>query len=139
MSQLGTRALTLKVGATDFTSSVSNVRITAGDSDSDFTSFADAFAGGARLYKLAMTLVQDPAEASLWDKIWTAPGTSIACVVAPNGGTVVSATQPTFSGNAVIAEPDGDILGGEANKSTTARFTVDVEWEFLAKPIRAFA
>lgn len=138
MAELGTRALTLKIGGTDYTGTVSNCRITAGDSDADFTSFADAATGGARTYKLAMTLKQDPAAASLWDKVWTSAGTTVAAIVAPNGGTVASATQPTFTGNVIVSEPDGDLLGGEANKSASARFTIDVEWEFTAKPVRAF-
>jgi len=58
LTALGTRALTLTIGGEDYTAQVSDCRITAGESDSDFVSFADAAAGGAREYKLAFTAVQ---------------------------------------------------------------------------------
>ncbi|WP_372733611.1 hypothetical protein [Nocardioides sp.] len=134
--KLGTRALTLDVAGDDFTAEVSNCRITAGDADSDFTSFADAAAGGARLYKLAFTAVQDPEAGTLWDLVWTASGTTVASTVAPAGGAAPAPATPHFTGNVVVAEPDGDLLGGEANRSTTARFTFEVEWEYTAKPTR---
>lgn len=136
MTALGTRALTITVGGTDYTAQVSNCRITSGDADSDFTTFEDAANGGAREYRLEFTAVQDPAADSLWDQIWTAAGTTVAVVIAPNGGTAPSPTQPHFTGNVVITEPDGDLLGGEANKSNSARFTFDASWVFEAKPTR---
>jgi hypothetical protein len=139
VAALGTRSLTISVGGTDFTSQVSNCRIVSGEADSDFVTFANAAAGGSRVYTLAFTAVQDPETASLWDKVWTAAGTTAAVIIRPNGGTTASATEPHFTGNVVITEPDGDLLGGEANASTTARFTFDAEWEFTAKPTRVTA
>lgn len=139
MAALGTRLLTLSVGGVDFTAQVSNCRIVSGSADSDFTTFADAAAGGARQYKLTFTAVQDPATGTLWDKVWTAAGTSVAVLIKPAGGTAASATQPHFSGNAIITEPDGDLLGGEADASATARFTFECEWVFTAKPTRLVA
>lgn len=136
MTALGTRALTLTIGGEDYTAQVSNCRITAGDSDTDFVSFADAAAGGAREYKLAFTAVQDPEADTIWDLVWSQAGTTVAAVIKPNGGTTASATQPHFTGNVVITEPDGDILGGEANASATAKFTFEAEWTFTAKPTR---
>jgi hypothetical protein len=139
MAQLGTRNLTISIGGTDYTTEVSNCRITSGESDSDFVPFSAAASGGSRVYTLAFTAAQDPAADSLWDKMWTAAGTTAAVIVKPAGGTTASATQPHFTGNVVITEPDGDILGGEANASTTARFTFECEWEFTAKPTRVTA
>lgn len=139
MAQLGTRLLTLSIDGTDVSVEVSNVRIISGAADSDFVSFADAASGGKREYKLGLTLVQDPATASLWDKIWTAAGTTVAAIVKPAGGTAAAPTTPHFTGNVVITEPDGDLLGGEANASTTARFTTEVEWSYTAKPTRVVA
>ena len=140
MAALGTRLLTLSIGGTVYTAQVSNCRIVSGAADTDFLTFADAAAGGAREYRLAFTAVQDPAVDSLWDKVWTAAGTSVAVTIKPAGGaTVPSATQPHFTGNLTITEPDGDLLGGEANASTSARFTFEVEWVFSAKPVRLVA
>lgn len=137
MPTLGTRKLVLYVDSTDFTSSVSNVRITAGDKDTDFVSFTEAAAGGAREYKLAMTMKQDTSTTSLWYYAWNEAGGDVAVEIWPNGynGGVESATYPKITGTVTISEPDGDFLGGEANKSSTAVFTTEVEWTFTAKPV----
>lgn len=139
MSALGTRLLTLEIDGTDFTAQVSNVRIVSGESDSDFVTFADAAAGGAREYKLAFTAVQDPAAGTLWDEVWTNAGDTVPFTIAPAGGAAPTVGTPHFEGSAVITEPDGDILGGEANASTTARFTFECEWVCTAKPTRVTA
>lgn len=139
MTALGTRLLTLTIGGDDYTAEISNCRITAGDSGADFVSFADAAAGGAREYNLAFTAVQDPAADTIWDLVWTQAGSTVAAVIAPAGGATPSPTQPHFTGNVVIAEPDGDILGGAANSSATAKFTFDAQWTYTAKPTRVTA
>lgn len=136
---LGTRSLTLSLGGDDVTVEVSNCRIVSGAADADFVSFADAAAGGAREYRLQGTAKQRTDIDSISDLIWTAAGTTIAAVVAPNGGVSASATTPKYSGNVVITEPDGDLVGGEANASPTAKFTLDFDFPFTAKPVRAIA
>lgn len=136
MPTLGTRKLILKVGGTDYTDSVSNVRIVSGEKDTDFMSFLEASQGGAREYKLALTLKQDTSTSSLWYYAWSVAGTDVAVEVWPNGGGVTeSATTPKVTGTVTIVEPDGDFLGGEANKSNTAVFTTEVEWTYTAKPV----
>lgn len=136
MAALGTRKLTLTIDTDEVAPAVSTAAIRSAETDSDFVSFADAAAGGGRDYTLALTFVQDAAADSLWDKVWTAAGTDVPVLVRPYGNTVATATQPHFSGTVTIKEPDGDLLGGEANASTTARFTVEVEWPFTGKPTR---
>lgn len=138
MTALGTRKLTLTVDGTVRTAEVSAVRLVSAEADSDFVTFADADAGGLRAYTLTFTAVQDPAAGSLWDEVWTNAGDDVPFVLAPNGGPV-GANAPTFTGTATITEPDGDLLGGEANKSNTARMTFECAWQCLAKPVRAFA
>jgi hypothetical protein len=132
---IGTRKTILKIGGTDYTDSVSKCSIVAGDKDSDFMSFAEALAGGARDYTLALTIRQDTAAASLWYYIWDNAGDDVAVEFWPNGGTTEGATTPKITGTVTIREPDGDMLGGEANKSTTAVNVVEVEWQFTAKPV----
>jgi hypothetical protein len=140
MPDVGTRKMVVRVDSTDFTDSVKSAKIVAGDKDSDFMSFAEALAGGARQYTLALTLKQATDTTSLWYYAWAQAGTDIAVELWPNGrpsnGTATS-TQPKVSGTVTVVEPDGDFLGGEANKSTTAKFTTDVEWIFTAKPTLA--
>ncbi len=139
MAALGKRTLVLSIGGTDVTVDVSKCVITSGSADSDFTSFADAAAGGARVYTLEGTARQDLVAGTLWDKIWTAAGSSAAVIVKPYGSAAASATTPWFTGNVTIVEPDGDLIGGEADASVTARMTFDFAWVFAAKPVRVVA
>ena len=134
MTALGTRLLKIKVGSTEYTAEVSKVAVVAAAADSDFTSFADAAAGGAREYALEITMKQDMAASSLWRYIWTQAGQSLAVKVNPYGNASATATEPHYTGNVTITEPDGVLIGGEANSSTSARMTVDVRWVFSAKP-----
>lgn len=140
MPVLGTRNLILKVDSTDFSDEVKAVRVRSAESDSDFVSFADAAAGGARDYILVVTLKQNTASTSLWYYAWNEAGSDVAVEVWPNGGgTTPSTTTPKFSGTVTIMEPDGDFLGGDANASNTTIFTSEFEWKFTAKPTLAVA
>lgn len=135
MAALGTRLLKIKIGTTDYTVDVSRCEITSKAADSDFTSFADAAAGGAREYALEFTARQDLATASLWRQVWASPGATVAVKVAPYGNTAAAtATEPHFSGNVTITEPDGTLIGGEAKSSVSARMTFACRWVFTAKP-----
>lgn len=137
---LGTRSLKLKIGSTEFYTDVSNCSIESAAASSDFTSFAQAAAGGARDYTLKFTATQDPADAtSIWNQVFSNAGSTVAVSINPYGGTTFSATNPGFTGNVVITEPDGTLLGGEANPSTTAKFTMGLEWKFTAKPTKVTA
>lgn len=139
MAAIGTRKLTLEIDGDAVTAEVSNVRITSAEADSDFVTFEEAAAGGARDYVLAITLAQDAAVGSLWSRIFEDAGEDVPYVVAPYGNDVASASQPHFSGTCTITEPDGDLLGGEANKSNTARMTIEVAFPCTAKPTRVAA
>jgi hypothetical protein len=139
MAGIGTRLLVISIGATDYTAQVSKAVIVSGESDSDFVTFADAAAGGARAYKLEFQAVQDAVVGTLWDKVWTVAGTTLACLLKPYGNSVASAAQPHYSFNAVVSEPDGDFIGGEADSSTTARFVIECSWALEAKPTKVIA
>lgn len=140
MAEWGTRSLVLRVGGADYSGAVSKVRIKSGETDADFVSFADAAAGGARKYKLVMTLKQDNATSALWYFAWASAGQTVAYEVWPNGrpgpGTP-TAVQPRFSGNVIVMEPDGDFIGGDADPSTTKVFTAEYEWDCTGKPTLA--
>lgn len=139
MSALGTRKLKVSIDGTDYTAEVSKCVITSGESDADFVSFADAAAGGARDYKLNIIGVQDGATGSFWDKIWTKVGQDVPIVVMPYGNAAPTPAQPHWTATAVVTEPDGDFLGGEADASNTARMTVEVAWPLTSKPVRKTA
>lgn len=139
MAALGTRTLVLTIGGTDYTAQVSRAVITSGEADSDFVTFADAAAGGSREYRLEFTAVQDLATTTLWDKVWSSAGTSVAYLLKPYGNATASPTQPHYSGNATITEPDGDFIGGEADASSSARMTFECSWVLTAKPTKVTA
>jgi hypothetical protein len=146
MAALGTRALVLEMATAaapttfvDYSAAVSTAKVTSAESSSDFTSFADAAAGGARQYQLEGTAVQDLATASLWRKTFDSAtvGTDTPFKLWPAGkpaGGSPTSGQPLIAGTCTIVEPDGDWLGGDADKSTTARFTFDFSWTLTAKP-----
>ena len=136
MSALGTRLLVISIGGTDYTAEVSKAVITSGEAGSDFVTFADAAAGGAREYRLEFTAAQDLATGTLWDRVWSASGSEVACLLKPYGNAAASATQPHYTFNATITEPDGDFLGTEADASTTARATFECSWVLDAKPVK---
>ena len=136
-SPLGTRTLKITIDSVEYTADVSSVKIESASADSDFTSFADAAAGGKREYTLAFTATQDPGDAtSIWSQMWDNVGDTVSVKVVPYGGATISATNPAFTGNVVVTEPDGTLLGGDADASTTARFTMELAWKFTAKPTR---
>lgn len=139
MAHIGTRKLTATIDGAEVAPDVSTVVIKSAETDSDFVPFAAAAAGGGRDYVLGLTMAQDAAAGSLWSQIWDAAGTEVDVVVRPYGNAVATAGEPHFEGTVIIKEPDGDLLGGEADPSSTARFTVEVEWPFLAKPTRVTA
>lgn len=136
MAGIGTRLLKLTIGGTDYTAEVSKAVIVSGASNSDFVTFADAAAGGAREYRLEFTAVQDAATTTLWNQVWTASGTTVAGLLKPYGNAAASVTQPHYSFNAVVTEPDGDFIGGEADASVTARMVVECSWVLDAKPTK---
>lgn len=137
---IGTRKTIFKLDSTDFTAEVSGVELHSEDSESDFVSFADALAGGLRDYILKLKIRQDTAAASLWYYIWNEAGDDNTYEFWPNGGGVTeSATTPCFSGSVTITEPDGLLLGGDADKSPTKVNIVEVEWKCTAKPTLTIA
>lgn len=136
MAAIGTRKLTLTIDGDEVAPEVSTATIATKESKSDFVSFADAAAGGSREYSLKLKFVQDASSGSLWDQVWSHAGDDIAVVVRPYGNATASAGEPHFHGTVTITEPDGDLLGGDADPSTSARFVTEAEWVFTAKPTR---
>jgi len=138
MAAIGTRKLKIQVGTPpiEYNTDVSRVEVTSGETDSDFVSFADAAAGGGRDYTLEFTAVQDASNASLWDEVWTNAGGELDVTVVPYGNEVPTVMEPHFTMTAVVSEPDGTLLGGEADASTTAKFTFECAWKLTEKPTR---
>lgn len=139
MARVTPRLISLEIEATDRSDEVSRAIITSAESDSDFMSFTESRSGGSRDYTLQLTVTQDHASGTLWDLIWTGAGTEVDGVYAPYGNATASPTQPHYEFTAVVSEPDGDFLGAESNKSTSAVATVEVEWKLTGKPTKVTA
>lgn len=139
MAALGTRSLQISVAATDYTAQVFNVDISSEAADDSEVTYAEAAAGGGRVYTLNFTAYQDMTTGTLWDKVWASAGTSAAVIIKPYGNAAASTTQPHYTGNVTITEPDGVLIGGEANSSATARQKFEASWVFAAKPTKVTA
>lgn len=139
MAQIGTRKLKLEVDGAEYTAEASNARFTSGEGDTDFVTFADAAAGGSREYRFEFTAAQDAAAETLWTLMFTNPGDEVVVTLMPYGNAAPSATEPHFTATAVVSEPDGDLLGGEANVSTTAKMTWEGSWVLTGKPAPVIA
>jgi hypothetical protein len=133
---IGTRKAQLKVDGVDYTAEVSRIILTSGDTESEFVSFEDALTGGARDYKLKLRIRQDTDTASLWYVLWDQAGEDLEYEFWPAGGMdgSPSTDTPEFSGTVTIMEPDGDFLGGDADKSPRKVQVVEVEWPCTDKP-----
>lgn len=140
MTRVSPRLLVLKLGAaaaeTDRSAELSKIEFHSAEADAEFVSFAEARAGGARTYTAQLTMSQDHATGTLWNEIWANAGTILSGVYAPYGNTTPSLTQPHYTFTAVIAEPDGLLMGGEATNSARSVASIEVEWELEAKPVK---
>ncbi|KHL18540.1 hypothetical protein CLV56_4004 [Mumia flava] len=139
MAGIGTRLMKIEVDSADHTAEVSAVRVTTAESDSDFVTFADAASGGARDYKLTFTAVQDAATGTMWREVFDNAGDEVPVTLMPYGNATASATEPHYTMTAVIKEPEGDLIGGDADASTSARFTIECEWDLTGKPTEVTA
>lgn len=139
MAGIGTRKLKVTVDGDEFTAQVSKCLIRSAATESDFVTFADAAAGGGRDYFLDVKAVQDAETGTFWDIVWSQLGAELEVVVMPYGNATPSATEPHFEGTIVVREPDGDLVGGEANRSTSARQTIEVSFPFTEKPTKVTA
>lgn len=111
--------------------------MSAREADSDFVPFAKARQGGGVEWYVTFTAAQNVTEGSLWRLMWDNAGSTVPIVIRPAGGTTVSASQPSYTGNVTVRYPDGAVLGGEANTSTSAVFTWEADWVFTDKPVEA--
>lgn len=139
MAKVTPRLIALEINGEDYSDEVSSATINSAESDSDFLSFTAARGAGGRDYVLALTIAQDHEVGSLWSLIWNQVGVEIDGVYAPYGNATASVTQPHYEFTVIISEPDGEFLGAEADRSTTAVATVDVEWQLTGRPTRVTA
>lgn len=134
MAALTARTLVITVAATDYTAQVFTAEVESGPADEDDVTYAEAAAGGGRVYFLNLKMTQDMATTTLWKKVFSAAGTDVAILLKPYGNATASTSQPHYSASANVREPDGVLIGGEADSSATKRQVIEVQWPLAAKP-----
>ncbi len=136
MAALTARTLTLTIATVEYAAQVFTAEVESGPADEDDVTYAEATAGGGRVYFLNLKLTQDMASTGLWTTIFGSAGSDVAVLMRPYGNASASATQPHFTMTANVREPDGVLIGGEADSSTTKRQVVEVQWPLTAKPTK---
>lgn len=143
MARVSPRLLVLEMGAvgaeTDRSAELSKMEFHTGEADAEFVSFEEGRQGGARLYTVELTMTQDHAAGTLWSEIWDNAGEELSGIYQPYGNAAASVTQPHYAFTAVISEPDGLLMGGEATNSQRAVASIEVTWELKAKPTKITA
>lgn len=140
MSAVSPRLLVLELGATgaetDRSAELSKIEFHSAEADVEEVTFEEARAGGARDYTAQLTIRQDHATGTLWREIWDNAGSTLSGIYNPHGPavTVPTAELPFFGIKAVVSEPEGLFMGGEATTSVRARGSVEVEWALEEKP-----
>lgn len=135
MAALNARSLLIQVAATEYAAQVFTASFDSAAADTDDVTYAEAAAGGGRVYVLTLKLTQDMVSTTLWRKIFDAAGTDVAILMKPYGNASASVTQPHFTATCNVREPDGVFIGGEADAAPTKRQVVEVEWPCTAKPV----
>lgn len=144
MPVIGTKKMKVKVGGTDYTAQVLSAHYGSAKADSNFMTFAQAEAGGAKRWYLKMKVVQNTDSSSLWYYLNTSLGSSVPVELWPNGYNSTAPSTPTalypkLTATATVSLPDGMYLGAEAEDSTTAVSTVEVEWDLTGAPVTVTA
>lgn len=139
MAAIGTRKLKLEVDGDERNAEITTAKLTTAESDTDTLTFAEAEGDGGNDWFLNIVMLQDAATGTLWTEVWDNSGDDIPFTFMPYGNAVATTAEPHFEGIATIKLPDGDVLGTEANRSSTARATVEVSWKCLAKPTKVTA
>ena len=140
MAQIGTRKLKIEIDGDDYTADVSNARFTTSTGGTDFLSFAAAATGDDLQWNLEGTAAQDAASASFWSAVFDNAGDDVPVTLMPYGNATPTTSEPHFTATVTLKIPEGDVLGGEANTSTSARFTFDFSFPSTSgKPARVTA
>lgn len=136
MAALTARTLTLTIATVEYATQVLTAEVEAGPADEDDVTYSEAAAGGGRVYFLNLKMTQDMASTGLWTTVFASAGSDVAVLLRPYGNASASATQPHFTATANVREPDGVLIGGEADSSATKRQVIEVQWPLAAKPTK---
>ncbi|MFT4010869.1 MAG: hypothetical protein QM655_12605 [Nocardioidaceae bacterium] len=126
MGRLGGRSTLLAVEGIDYSDDVSRALITAAGSEQE--AWGPRPLGKVRRHVLDLITPQDTGSSSLWRLAWLRDGEWVEFHLAPHGNSVASDAEPHYTGTALVAFPDGDFLGGQADPSIRRVLTVELSW-----------
>jgi hypothetical protein len=122
------RALSLKLGATDYWADATNVVLDS--EDPAVLTFYDASTAG-RQYFFTIDAIQSTATGSFWSHVWANAGDdNVSFTYAPHGNATASATEPHFTGTLRIGQKPS--IGGTAGVNST--FTFSTRFEINGEP-----
>lgn len=135
MSSISGAKVTLEVGGLAQEAYVSSAKFSAASADG--ATFAEATRGGRRTHTFAGTALQDDGSDTNAMATFALEhaGEEITVIYAPQGNEEPSPEQPHWKSTALVPEPDGDWLGGDANPDKNNRYTFDFSWS-CTKPVK---
>lgn len=117
------RALSLKLGATDYWADATSVILDS--EDPNVVTFYDASTAG-RQYFFTVDAIQSTAASSFWSHVWANAGDdNVAFTYAPHGNATATADEPHFTGTLRIGQKP--TIGGAAGVNNTYSFSTRFE------------
>jgi hypothetical protein len=92
--------IVFKIGSVDFSCDTNLVELTLGDASGDVQTFCEVRPGGQ--WNLQLDGVTSGDTASLYRLLWANYGTTVAFIIAPNGNSTASSTQPHYTGSVIF-------------------------------------
>jgi hypothetical protein len=91
-----------KIGATDYACDANMVDLSLGDAPGDVQTFCEVRVGGE--WALQLDGITSGDSASLYRVLWDNFGTEVAFIIAPNGNSVATSSEPHYEGTAIFNE-----------------------------------
>lgn len=129
---ISTRDLELVVDGVAYSPDITKAVVGSNDTTSDFPLYGVL----EKDYTLGIVLLQDAGPNSVWSTIFDFAGDDVVYVLRPYGNEVPTLAEPHFQGVCTIREPDGDLLGTEADPTPDGpRPTIEVAWP-CTRPVK---
>lgn len=124
-NRLKGKQIVFSVEGVSYVEDATSIVLTHEEADDDEVTFADAAAGGAYEWKMAITAIQATDAVSLHTFFWAHAGEEVDFIFAPHGNAVASATQPHYLGTIQLSKKLPDV-GGDADSTWTFEMELDV-------------
>lgn len=123
----------ISIGGDDFSSSLASVTLDISSEEQETTSFGDAWReriGGLKDASVSLDFHQDFGASAVDATLWPLLGTTVTIVIMPKGSESSSATNPTYTFDALVTEyqPFASSVGDLA--------TLSVSWPVTGPVVR---